>query len=66
MLNSIRANELIKLFNSLNFEYTWEFWKGISKSVPDDIKFRKFLKKSFKKNYYYEDRKSIKNIYNYK
>ena len=65
-LNSIPVNDLIKLFNSMDFEYSWVFWKGINKSVPDDIKFRKYLKKSFKKNFYYEDRKSIKNIYNYK
>lgn len=65
MLNSIRANDLIKLFNSVDFEYSWIFSKGINKSAINDIKYRKYLKKSFKKSYYYEDRKSIKNIYSY-
>jgi len=61
----IRAEELIKLLNTAEFEYTWIFCKGIDKSCKDDIKFRKYLKRTFKKSFYYEDRKSIKNIFSY-
>jgi hypothetical protein len=63
--NIIQAEELIKLLNSAEFEYTWIFCKGVDKSQKDDIKFRKYLKRSFKKSLYFEDRKSIKNRNNY-
>jgi len=62
---SRHAEEMIKLLNSVEFEYSWIFCKGIDKSQKDDIKFRKYLKRSFKKTFYFEDRKSIKNINNY-
>jgi len=58
--DTIQAEKLIKLLNSVKFEYTWIFCKGIDKSQQDDIKFRKYLKRSFKKTFYYEDRKSKK------
>ena len=63
--DTLHAHELIKLLNSAVFEYSWIFCKGIDKSQKDDIKFRKYLKRSYKITIYFEDRKSVKNINNY-
>ncbi len=65
MLTSMKISDLIKIFNSLNYEYTWVFFKGINRSIKDDTKFRKYLKKSFKTTFYYDDKRSVRNDYKF-
>ncbi len=62
-MTSMKIRELIKIFNSLNYEYTRVFFKGMNTSVKDDSKFRRYLKKSFKKSFYYDNKRSVRNNY---